>query len=426
MNILILGSGGREHTLAWKLAQSAFLKKLYIAPGNAGTALNGTNVALNPNDFESIKSFVIEKEINLVVVGPEEPLVNGIYDYFKNDPSLSTIPLVGPSAEGAKLEGSKDFAKVFMQKYNIPTAAYRTFSLDNIDEASDFIQTLNPPYVLKADGLAAGKGVVIVESYDEAISYLKDMIINQKFGAASNKVVIEQFLKGTELSVFVLTDGKDWLLLPEAKDYKKIGVGDTGPNTGGMGSISPVLFADEPFMQKVVEKIIQPTIDGLITEEIDYKGFIFFGLINVEGNPFVIEYNVRLGDPETESIIPRITSDLIPLLLSSAKGNLAGKNIELDMRTAATVMLVSEGYPGEYPKGLPITGLSETGSLIFHAGTILNSNSGQVVTNGGRVIAITSLANTLQEAIHQSFQTAGFVNFKGKYFRNDIGFDILK
>ncbi|MFA6951214.1 MAG: phosphoribosylamine--glycine ligase [Lentimicrobiaceae bacterium] len=427
MNILLLGSGGREHTLAWKIAQSKITQKLFIAPGNAGTGLIGTNVSLKLNDFDSIKSFVLSNSIDLVVTGPEEPLVNGIYDYFKADRLLHKVAVLGPSKQGAMLEGSKDFAKDFMIRHHIPTAAYKTFKSSEIREAAEFIRSMNAPYVLKADGLAAGKGVVIVNSEEEALNQLDDMLINKRFGAASEKVVIEQFLKGIELSVFILTDGINWVLLPEAKDYKRIGVNDTGPNTGGMGSISPVPFADEVFMTKVKDQIIKPTIKGLQADNIDYKGFVFFGLINVEGNPFVIEYNVRMGDPETESVIPRISSDLVPLLLATAKGDLSGMQINIDPRAAATVMLVSGGYPGSYQKGFPISGLYETGdSLIFHAGTAINIETGEVVTSGGRVIAITSLADTAKDALNLSFSKVDDIDFQGKYYRKDLGFDIIK
>lgn len=425
MKILLLGSGGREHTLAWKIAQSSLTEALFIAPGNAGTSLEGTNVALNPNDFNAIGDFVITNSINLVIVGPEEPLVNGIYNYFKNHPLLKDISIIGPSIEGARLEGSKDFAKDFMQKYGIPTAAYKTFTSETIEDAIQYIKNSQAPYVLKADGLAAGKGVIIVKDVDEAISHTKEMLLNRKFGNASEKVVIEQFLKGIELSVFVLTDGKNWLLLPEAKDYKRIGEGDSGPNTGGMGSISPVPFADSDFFDKVTTRIIQPTINGLITENIDYRGFIFFGLICVDGNPYVIEYNVRMGDPETESVVPRIKSDLVPLLKACSDGDISQHTIDIDPRAAATIMLVSGGYPGSYEKGHVITGLdSSTESHLFHAGTSIDNN-GNVVTSGGRVIAVTSLAPDAKDALDSSFMTAEKIKYKDLYFRSDIGFDIL-
>lgn len=433
MNILLLGSGGREHTLAWKIAQSPLTEKLYIAPGNAGTSIVGANISMNPNDFKAVKDFSVQNKIDLIVVGPEEPLVNGIYDYFKGDAKARNIPIVGPSRAGARLEGSKNFAKDFMKRHQIPTASYRSFTSHEIKDAEAYIRSSEPPYVLKADGLAAGKGVIIVNDAEEAITHIKEMLLDKKFGKASEKVVIEQFLKGIELSVFVITDGNDWILLPEAKDYKRIGIGDTGPNTGGMGSISPVPFMDAAFLNKVTDKIIQPTINGLWKDKIDYRGFIFFGLINVDGDPFVIEYNVRLGDPETESVIPRITSDLVPVLLACAEGDLTEHFIDTDPRAAATVMLVSGGYPGEYQKGHVIKGLpgdsGESGdddqiSMVFHAGTATNS-ANEIVTAGGRVIAVTTLAETPDEALKLSFDGAAKINFTDKYFRSDIGFDIL-
>lgn len=425
MRILLLGSGGREHTFAWKIAQSPLTETLFIAPGNAGTSATGINVALNPNDFAAVGDFVIAEEIDLVIVGPEEPLVNGIYDYFKSNQLLKNISILGPSKVGAQLEGSKDFAKDFMKKYGVPTADYQTFTPITVDNAVAFLKNSKAPYVLKADGLAAGKGVIIVDDVDEAVSHVKDMLINRRFGNASGKVVIEQFLKGTELSVFVITDGQYWVLLPEAKDYKRIGIGDTGLNTGGMGSVSPVPFANKTFMSKVRERIIQPTIDGLQKENIDYRGFIFFGLINVEGDPFVIEYNVRMGDPETESVIPRITSDLVPVLKSCAEGNLSKSKIDIDPRAAVTVMLVSGGYPGNYSKGHTITGIdSNSESYLFHAGTS-QDEEGNIITSGGRVIAVTSLASEAKEALAKSFSTVENIKFDGKYYRTDIGFDIL-
>lgn len=433
MNILLLGSGGREHTLAWKISQSPLTEKLYIAPGNAGTSKVGINVVLNPNDFNAVKEFALKNRIELIVVGPEEPLVNGIYDYFKADSNTKDIAIVGPSKAGAQLEGSKDFAKDFMLRHKIPTAAHRTFTSNEISAAENYIRSVSPPFVIKADGLAAGKGVIIVDEVEEAIAQIKEMLLEKKFGKASEKVVIEQFLKGIELSVFVITDGNDWIMLPEAKDYKRIGVGDAGLNTGGMGSISPVPFMDATFLSKVTDRIIQPTINGLWKDHIDYRGFIFFGLINVDGDPFVIEYNVRLGDPETESVIPRITSDLVPVLLACAEGDLTEHFLDTDPRSAATVMMVSGGYPGDYKKGYVIHGLpddvSETGhlnefSMAFHAGTN-KDNANEIVTAGGRVIAVTSLAHTLDEALKLSFECAAQIDFTDKYFRSDIGFDVL-
>jgi phosphoribosylamine--glycine ligase len=427
MNILLLGSGAREHALAWKISSSPLTSKLFIAPGNAGTNQVGINIPLNPLNFDDVKAFVLENSVELVIVGPEEPLVRGIYDYFKTDRTLAEIPIVGPSKHGAMLEGSKDFAKEFMLRNNIPTAKYQTFSTYQVEEAKMFLETMNPPYVLKADGLAAGKGVIIVESKEEAHKHLDEMLTGKSFGTASEKVVIEQFLKGIELSVFVITDGDTFILLPEAKDYKRIGAGDTGLNTGGMGSISPVPFADNEFMQKVVERIIKSTVSGLKEEQIDYKGFIFFGLINVGGDPYVIEYNVRMGDPETESVIPRIKSDLVPVLIASTNGTLSSHDLIFDERSAATVMLVSGGYPGNYEKGIPISGLENSSNcLIFHAGTSTENESGKTVTSGGRVLAITSLASKASDALNQSYAIAEKVNFKGKYYREDLGFDILK
>ena len=426
MNILLLGSGGREHAIAWKLAQSTEIQKLFIAPGNAGTGLTGINVELDINDFEGIKLFVLENDIDMVIVGPEEPLVNGIADFFKDDGLLREIPLIGPSKSGARLEGSKDFAKAFMQRHGIPTAAYRSFTASETSAAKHFLRSLKPPYVIKADGLAAGKGVVICDNIDDADREITEMLDNARFGKASEKIVIEEFLAGIELSVFVLTDGKSWLLLPEAKDYKRIGEGDTGPNTGGMGSVSPVPFADAEFMEKVRLQIIEPTIHGLSTDNIDYKGFIFFGLISVNGNPRVIEYNVRMGDPETESVIPRIKTDLVYLLKKVADQSLDSANIEFDDRCAATVMMVSGGYPGSYPKGFPIEGLdTESQSLVFHAGTRIDEKSGKVITSGGRVMAVTTLAETTQKALGCSYETTLKINYQGKAMRKDIGFDLF-
>jgi phosphoribosylamine--glycine ligase len=425
MKILLLGSGGREHALAWKIAQSPKLTKLFIAPGNAGTDSCGSNINMDVNDFEKIKTFVLNEKIDMVVVGPEDPLVNGISDYFQNDELLRNIALIGPDKTAAQLEGSKDFAKKFMVKYNIPTALYKTFNKENISEGNAFIDSLKPPYVLKADGLAAGKGVVILEDTDKAKAELKEMIEASKFGVASNKVVIEEFLSGIELSVFVMTDGKSYKILPNAKDYKRIGEGDTGPNTGGMGSISPVPFADKDFLDKIEERIIKPTINGLIGEDICYKGFIFFGIINVNGDPFVIEYNCRMGDPETESVIPRIKSDFVDLLEGVAYNNLSEKTIELDERFVASVMLVSKGYPGNYEKGKVITNTEKVNeSIVFHAGTKKDIEN-NLLTNGGRVIAVTSFGSSMTEALELSYKNAEIISYEGKYYRNDLGKDLL-
>lgn len=423
MKILILGSGGREHALAWKLAQSKKVTSLFIGPGNAGTSQCGTNINLNPENFEEVRSVVLEKEIDVVIVGPEAPLVSGIHDYFLKDEKLVNIPVIGPKSSAAVLEGSKDFAKAFMKRHNIPTAAYRTFDKSTFSEAIDFLKTLEPPYVLKADGLAAGKGVVILHNIDEASLELNAML-NGKFGEAGSKVVIEQFLSGIEMSAFVITDGKSYKMLPGAKDYKRIGEGDTGLNTGGMGAVSPVSHADQEFMYKVEKRIIKPTIEGLAEEGIDYKGFIFFGLMNVDGEPYVIEYNVRLGDPETEVIIPRIKSDLADLIEGVAKGDLKKRRIRIDERYVATVMLVSEGYPGSYEKGKPIYGLNLTKDcIVFHAGT--KEKDGQVITNGGRVISVSAYGNTLFEAQENCYRNAGLISWEGIYYRTDIGFDLL-
>lgn len=422
MNILLLGSGGREHAIAWKIAQSSKVNRLYIAPGNAGTVQVGENVAISATDFPAIKEFVLNNQVNMVVVGPEDPLVKGIYDYFKNDDKLQQIPVIGPSANGARLEGSKEFAKAFMMRHNIPTARYKSITKANIEEGYRFLEALKAPYVLKADGLAAGKGVLIISDLAEAKKELQEML-NGMFGESSKTVVIEEFLSGIECSVFVLTDGKSYKILPVAKDYKRIGEGDTGLNTGGMGAISPVSFADAQFMQKVEERIVIPTIEGLKKEAIDYKGFIFLGLINVGGDPYVIEYNVRMGDPETEVVMLRIQSDLVDLFEGVANSNLDTKTLTIDPRYAVTVMLVSAGYPGSYEKGKLMTGWDNVKeSVLFHAGTKQTTEG--IVTNGGRVLAISSYGNSKSEALACSFNNAAIVDFEGKYFRSDIGFDL--
>ncbi len=423
MKVLLLGSGGREHALAWKIAQSSILDELFIAPGNAGTKKHGKNVDLSPTDFDGIKEFVVAQHIDMVIVGPEEPLVNGIYDYFQADEQLKKVGIIGPSKFGAQLEGSKDFAKAFMARHAIPTAKYGTFTAETITQGLSFLDAMKGPYVLKADGLAAGKGVLILSDLDEAKSELKSMLIDEKFGAASSKVVIEQFLDGIELSVFVLTDGESFKLVPEAKDYKRIGEGDTGLNTGGMGAISPVPFADASFMDKVHNRIIVPTIKGLKSEKITYKGFVFFGLISVKGDPYVIEYNCRMGDPETEVVIPRLKSDILDLFEGVASNTLSERDIQFIDKSAATVMMVSGGYPGAYEKGKSIFGLNSiVDSIVFHAGTSADGPS--VLTAGGRVLAVTSYGKNLEAALEKSYDSISKINYDGAYYRKDIGQDV--
>ena len=425
MNILLLGSGGREHAIAYKIAQSPLCQQLFIAPGNAGTSSCGTNVNLKNDDFASIKQFVLEHDVAMLVVGPEAPLVAGIADFFKNDPQLARVAVIGPSKHGATLEGSKEFAKQFMQRHGIPTARYQAFTKQTLPQAVEFLKSLQPPYVLKADGLAAGKGVLIINDLTEAENELHNMLENAKFGEASNTVVIEEFLSGIELSVFVLTDGDNYKILPSAKDYKRIGEHDTGLNTGGMGSISPVPFADKAFMQKVEQRIVAPTVEGLKTDSIDYRGFIFIGLMNVGGDPYVIEYNVRMGDPETESVFPRINSDVVELFQHTADGTLDQTTLDINPQTAACVMMVADGYPESYRKGDVISGIDDVeGSLVFHAGTKTDEN-GNTVTNGGRVICITSFDDTLPQALEKTYLNVEKIRWDGKYFRKDIGQDLL-
>ena len=424
MNILILGSGGREHAFAKKLVESKKLSKLFLAPGNAGTANIAQNIAIDPTDFVAVKKAVLENNINMVVVGPEAPLVAGVHDFFLVDDDLKEIPVIGPKKDGAELEGSKEFSKKFMFKHGVPTAKYEAFTKDTVAEGQAFLETLNPPFVLKADGLAAGKGVLIIDTLQEAKDELADMLTNEKFGAASSKVVIEEYLDGIELSVFVLTDGKDYKILPSAKDYKRIGEGDTGLNTGGMGAISPVPFADDAFLAKVEERVVKPTVEGLQKDGIDYRGFIFIGLMNIDGEPYVIEYNVRMGDPETEAVLPRITSDLLDLFEGVATQTIASKSYDVDARTATTVVVVSGGYPEAYEKGKVITGTdNEQESIVYHAGTALKN--GEVTTAGGRVLAVTSFGDDIQSALKKSYSTIDKISFEGMNYRKDIGFDLV-
>ncbi|WP_439555598.1 phosphoribosylamine--glycine ligase [Dyadobacter sp.] len=426
MNILILGSGGREHAFAWKISQSPLCDSLFVAPGNAGTASVATNLSISYNDFDAIADAVIGHKIELVIVGPEEPLVNGIVDYFESKESLAHVKIIGPNKAGAQLEGSKDFSKAFMQKYGIPTASSRTFTAETLEIGLEYLEAHPLPIVLKADGLAAGKGVIIAEKFPEAETAFREMLVDKKFGDAGNKVVVEQFLKGIELSVFVLTDGEHYKILPEAKDYKRIGESDTGLNTGGMGAVSPVTFADANFLRKVDEKVVKPTLNGLKSEGIKYVGFIFIGLMNIKGEPYVIEYNVRMGDPETEVVIPRIQSDLAMLMASTAKGTLNDFDIQISPQVAVTTVVVSGGYPGDYEKGKVISGSEKVEDVyLYHAGTTFNANT-EIVTNGGRVMALTGLANSLENAVHKSQRAAQVVQFEGKYFRHDIGVDLIR
>jgi phosphoribosylamine--glycine ligase len=423
MTILLLGSGGREHAFAWKMIQSPLCDTLFVAPGNAGTAAIANNINLNPTDFPAIKDFVLKEKVEMVVVGPEDPLVKGIYDFFLNDTELKNIPVIGPSTIGAQLEGSKEFAKEFLFRHNIPTAAYDSFTAETVEQGCQFLETLQPPYVLKADGLAAGKGVLIIQDLAEAKEELRNMLVHQKFGSASAKVVIEEFLDGIELSCFVLTDGKSYKILPTAKDYKRIGEGDTGLNTGGMGAVSPVPYVDAILMEKIETRIVKPTIDGFQKDGIPYKGFVFIGLINVKGEPIVIEYNVRMGDPETEVVIPRLKTDLVELFLAVANEKLDQIALEVDERSATTIMVVSGGYPEEFEKGKVISGLENiTDSIVFHAGTKLENN--QVVSNGGRVLTVTSYGDNFEEAIKKSYQNIAKLQFDKMYFRRDIGNDL--
>ena len=423
MTILLLGSGGREHAFAWKMLQSPLCTKLFVAPGNAGTVSIATNVNLKITDFEAIKTFALGEKVEMVVVGPEDPLVKGIFDFFQNDTDLKHIPVIGPSKRGAQLEGSKEFAKEFLVKHNIPTAAYDSFTKETVDAGCYFLEKLQPPYVLKADGLAAGKGVLIIQELAEAKEELRKMLVHSKFGEASSKVVIEEFLDGIELSCFVLTDGKNYKILPTAKDYKRIGEGDTGLNTGGMGAVSPVPFADAILLEKIENRIVKPTIEGLQKDGIKYKGFVFIGLINVKGEPIVIEYNVRMGDPETEVVIPRLKSDLVELFLAVANEKLDEQTLEIDSHSAATIMVVSGGYPEEYVNGKVISGVETvTDSIVFHAGT--KADNGQIISNGGRVLAVTSLGANFEEAIKKSYQSIDKLHFDTMYFRKDIGFDL--